>query len=391
MVRRRSIATYGHGNGLFCQGALQEVSKCSLGEAEPTACGEGPSVDCELSTWSEWSSCSASCDGGEMRRSRHITQHPIRGETCQGRLEEVKECARDHCGGGNPVDCVYGEWKEWAACLKCSGERKRLRHILVYPAEGGRKILYMGHLVKLGRMLHDMWAGRKAKADARNDRGRETGELGQSRSAAEDRRGEDRLGASESSRGEEIVLAFTAGFLALFAVGGFSLRRVRRDPSEDLRDPEAQVSDSERPFLPVRTWIEVIDLPGNRANGDQKWWRDEEMLGDGYAAAERIALEPNGNPNYLIDPNNANFFHMMYGAVGVGIIPDSLATIRYLEAAKAGREEKGSAPKEVPPSETKSGALFKDGKKKKKLSIPEALRKIQELNLPRDPLEETWS
>ena len=64
----------------------------------------------------------------------------------------------------------------------------------------------------------------------------------------------------------------------------------------------------------------------------------EEMLGDGYAAAERIALEPNGNPHYLplggektaarctdttedaltllgierIDPNNANFFHMMF-------------------------------------------------------------------------------
>ena len=30
------------------------------------------------------------------------------------------------------------------------------------------------------------------------------------------------------------------------------------------------------------------------------WSRSkEEMLGDGYAAAERIALEPNGNPNYL--------------------------------------------------------------------------------------------
>eukprot|EP00435_Cladocopium_sp_Y103_P010472 s4860_g2.t1 len=40
--------------------------------------------------------------------------------------------------------------------------------------------------------------------------------------------------------------------------------------------------------------------------------RHEEMLGDGYAAAERIALEPNGNPNYLIDPNNATFFHMMF-------------------------------------------------------------------------------
>jgi len=39
---------------------------------------------------------------------------------------------------------------------------------------------------------------------------------------------------------------------------------------------------------------------------------DEEMLGDGYAAAERVALEPNGNPNYTIDPQNANYFHMMF-------------------------------------------------------------------------------
>jgi len=39
---------------------------------------------------------------------------------------------------------------------------------------------------------------------------------------------------------------------------------------------------------------------------------DEEMLGDGFAAAERIALEPNGNPNYTINPDNANFFHMMF-------------------------------------------------------------------------------
>merc|ERR1712113_789234 len=39
---------------------------------------------------------------------------------------------------------------------------------------------------------------------------------------------------------------------------------------------------------------------------------DEEMLGDGFAASERIALEPNGNPNYMIDPNNANYFHMMF-------------------------------------------------------------------------------
>lgn len=287
MVRRRSIATYGHGNGLFCQGALQEVSKCSLGEAEPTACGEGPSVDCELSTWSEWSSCSASCDGGEMRRSRHITQHPIRGETCQGRLEEVKECARDHCGGGNPVDCVYGEWKEWAACLKCSGERKRLRHILVYPAEGGRECA-PADLEEIGSCPNpcteekyctwDTWSSWGACSMTCGPGGKRKRTRGMTEAVkpanldnlalpqktdAEKTDSEHRKALVEKYRKlyqrtksledgqiKEIVLAFTAGFLALFAVGGFSLRRVRRDPSEDLRDPEAQVSDSERPFLP---------------------------------------------------------------------------------------------------------------------------------------------
>eukprot|EP00435_Cladocopium_sp_Y103_P013487 s4860_g3.t1 len=30
-------------------------------------------------------------------------------------------------------------WQRWGECMKCSGERKRFRHILVYPAEGGRE------------------------------------------------------------------------------------------------------------------------------------------------------------------------------------------------------------------------------------------------------------
>eukprot|EP00435_Cladocopium_sp_Y103_P003592 s4860_g1.t1 len=127
-----------------------------------------------------------------------------------------------------------------------------------------------------------------------------------------------------------------------------------------------------------------------------------------------------------------------YGAVGVGIIPDSLATIRYLEAAKGAQP---SAPTGYPTEEkvaTTNGGNFlclnyvdrlgaltrteiltlldetirvqgivqaeisqlardlakelkekSEGKKKKKtIPIPEALRKIKELDLPRDPLEE---
>lgn len=40
----------------------------SLG-SHPTANpgAEGPSVDCEMTSWTSWSDCSKSCDGGEMR------------------------------------------------------------------------------------------------------------------------------------------------------------------------------------------------------------------------------------------------------------------------------------------------------------------------------------
>merc|ERR1712232_287079 len=54
---------------------------------------------------------------------------------------------------------------------------------------------------------------------------------------------------------------------------------------------------------------ETNELP-NKLQGGLMY--DEEMLSDAYAASERIALEPNGNSNYLIDPNNANFFHLMF-------------------------------------------------------------------------------
>lgn len=115
-----------------------------------------------------------------------------------------------------------------------------------------------------------------------------------------------------------------------------------------------------------------------------------------------------------------------YGAVGVGIIPDSLATIRYLEAAKATQPSAPTGyPKEEKVATTNGGSFTRakiltlldetirvqgivqaeisqlardlakelkeksEGKKKKKtIPIPEALRKIKELHLPRDPLEE---
>lgn len=66
-------------------------------------------------------------------------QHPLnQGKTCDKALSEIRECARNSCGGPAAVDCAYGDWEDWQACSRCDGERKRTRKILAYAANGGR-------------------------------------------------------------------------------------------------------------------------------------------------------------------------------------------------------------------------------------------------------------
>ena len=55
-----------------------------------------------------------------------------------------------HMGLDSPqVPKVLGAWTgpglRWGECMKCSGERKRYRHILVYPAEASSWRSQGGH------------------------------------------------------------------------------------------------------------------------------------------------------------------------------------------------------------------------------------------------------
>lgn len=71
-------------------------------------------------------------------RSRQVTQHSENGgKGCQGGLAEISECGRNKCEQHLPVDCKHGDWLDWGACTKCSGERKRLRKIVRYAEHGG--------------------------------------------------------------------------------------------------------------------------------------------------------------------------------------------------------------------------------------------------------------
>jgi len=145
--RSRRIGTYGRGDGKFCVGGLKETAPCNggAGGLQPEGCAEVPPVDCLLSSWTEWSQCSASCGGGEQVRSRELLREPSHGgQACVDPLSEVTECNRDSCAR-DPKDCTYGEWQEWSACAKCDGERKRFRHIVQYPEEGGKNCEAAAH------------------------------------------------------------------------------------------------------------------------------------------------------------------------------------------------------------------------------------------------------
>jgi len=91
-------------------------------------------VDCKLKPWSDWSTCSADCGGGQQSRHRTTTEPLDGGSSCEAALEVTRPCNAQKCAAScAPTDCMWGEWSTWGECDKCGGQRKRVRHILRYP------------------------------------------------------------------------------------------------------------------------------------------------------------------------------------------------------------------------------------------------------------------
>lgn len=52
-----------------------------------------PVIDCKLSPWSPWSTCSALCGNGKRTRGRYIIQMPQNGgKPCDKRLSRTQKC-----------------------------------------------------------------------------------------------------------------------------------------------------------------------------------------------------------------------------------------------------------------------------------------------------------
>lgn len=109
---------------------LSETCPCNVTDTTPCP----GAIDCLVSNWTDWSTCSASCGGGTQTRSRTVLQLAAYGGSCPA-LSEAQACNTDACP---PADCVVSDWGPWSLCSAASGgTQNRSRTVLQQPAYGG--------------------------------------------------------------------------------------------------------------------------------------------------------------------------------------------------------------------------------------------------------------
>jgi len=140
-VRHRDVEQRPNACGEPARGLEDEYERCD----DLPSCVAN--VDCELSEWGEWSSCSGKCFG-VRERSRNIARFAVgAGKSCVGdKLKEIAPCHK-HPDEDAPADCDLPEqracsmaaWAHWGDCsASCDGGVKtRMRHILMPNANGG--------------------------------------------------------------------------------------------------------------------------------------------------------------------------------------------------------------------------------------------------------------
>ncbi|XP_048580774.1 uncharacterized protein LOC5507168 isoform X2 [Nematostella vectensis] len=94
--------------------------ECEGDDKETKACGISPCpVNGEWSDFSKWSTCSKSCGGGIMSRTRTCSNpKPAHGgKECEGDAKETKACGISPC----PVNGGWSDFSKWSSCTKSCG------------------------------------------------------------------------------------------------------------------------------------------------------------------------------------------------------------------------------------------------------------------------------
>merc|ERR1719197_1249476 len=111
-------------------------TKC-LPLAAMRSCNNSPCpVDCKLHQWSGWSKCSADCGGGVTQRVRDVKLAMKYGGHPCGETSETKACNVAAC----EKDCDLSEWTQWTTCSKdCNAGTEKRQKFVIMLAEGAGK------------------------------------------------------------------------------------------------------------------------------------------------------------------------------------------------------------------------------------------------------------
>lgn len=138
-VRARSILAEASNGGKAC-GTRYPDPPLALEEIEPCVNWKKDSsvTDCVLTTWGQWTECTALCNGGLKHRNRGIRTPPTAGGIpCQGSLEELVPCNLGQCSDQKERDCKFSPWNDWSHC-DSHDQRERYRLIAVEPLMDGK-------------------------------------------------------------------------------------------------------------------------------------------------------------------------------------------------------------------------------------------------------------
>ncbi|XP_033116909.1 sushi, nidogen and EGF-like domain-containing protein 1 isoform X2 [Anneissia japonica] len=144
---------------------IQENNTCTCVEGYGGECCDCEIQDCEVTPWSEWSTCTQVCGPqGTRFRNRSVATHPACGgapcfrillyeeEGCNrkcynnGTLDDDEDSCTcpdgysGHCCGCKIQDCVMTPWSNWSACSHACGPHgmaKRTRDVETVPTCGG--------------------------------------------------------------------------------------------------------------------------------------------------------------------------------------------------------------------------------------------------------------
>ncbi|XP_005876053.1 PREDICTED: complement component C6 isoform X2 [Myotis brandtii] len=93
---------------------------------------------CDHFPWTEWSSCSKTCNTGIQTRSRQVTinEYYLKN-SCHHLcvLREARECNWQAC----PINCLLGDYGPWSDCDPCVEKQFKVRSILRPSQFGGQK------------------------------------------------------------------------------------------------------------------------------------------------------------------------------------------------------------------------------------------------------------